>query len=271
PPLQSWNKHITGLVVSATFYGSLVFQLPGGLIANKISAKSIFGWAVCLNAVLNLLMPVACVLHYTAAIAIQFGQGLMFGITYPALFKLWKHWAPPLEKTRLVTSAMCGSYIGVVLGMPLSATLTKYVGWEAPFYLYGGLGIVWFLFWSLFTADTPRLDATISERELQYIENSIGDKAMENPVKMSEIPWKSIAKSKPFWAIVVASFCRNWTLYVYVIFSLSFLKESFHMDIEHVFFKVTNGQPGTLEAHISIKNQDKKFKIASIDRSRQDL
>ncbi|XP_015379005.1 PREDICTED: vesicular glutamate transporter 2.1-like [Diuraphis noxia] len=56
------------------------------------------------------------------------------GVTYPACHGIWRHWAPPLERSRLATIALCGSYAGVVVGMPLSGTLIDWFSWEAPFY-----------------------------------------------------------------------------------------------------------------------------------------
>lgn len=61
----------------------------------------------------------------------------MQGVTYPACHGIWRYWAPPLERSRLATLAFCGSYAGVVLGMPLSGVLTAGIGWQAPFYFYG--------------------------------------------------------------------------------------------------------------------------------------
>lgn len=61
------------------------------------------------------------------------------GVTYPACHGIWRHWAPPLERSRLATIALCGSYAGVVVGMPLSGTLIDWFSWEAPFYVYGNV------------------------------------------------------------------------------------------------------------------------------------
>ena len=49
-------------------------------------------------------------------------QGLVEGVTYPAVHGIWRWWAPPLERSRLATLAFCGSYGGAVLGMPISGT-----------------------------------------------------------------------------------------------------------------------------------------------------
>lgn len=44
-----------------------------------------------------------------------------------------------MERSRLATLAFCGSYAGIVLGMPLSGLLTAQISWKAPFYFYGKL------------------------------------------------------------------------------------------------------------------------------------
>ncbi|GFY38916.1 vesicular glutamate transporter 1 [Trichonephila inaurata madagascariensis] len=59
------------------------------------------------------------------------------GVTYPACHGIWRHWAPPMERSRLATLAFCGSYAGAVVGMPLSGFLTDMAGWQACFYFYG--------------------------------------------------------------------------------------------------------------------------------------
>jgi MFS transporter, ACS family, solute carrier family 17 (sodium-dependent inorganic phosphate cotransporter), member 6/7/8 len=43
----------------------------------------------------------------------------------------------------LATLAFCGSYAGVVLGMPLSGFLIGEISWQAPFYFYGVAGLIW--------------------------------------------------------------------------------------------------------------------------------
>ena len=42
-----------------------------------------------------------------------------------------------------------GVQVGIVVGMPLSGTLSENYGWETVFYLFGGLGAVWFGSWCI--------------------------------------------------------------------------------------------------------------------------
>lgn len=52
---------------------------------------------------------------------------------------VWRYWAPPLERSKLATTAFAGSYAGAVFGLPLSAMLVSYINWSAPFYIYGNV------------------------------------------------------------------------------------------------------------------------------------
>lgn len=58
-------------------------------------------------------------------------------MTYPACHGIWRHWAPPTERSRLATISFTGSYAGAVLGLPLSGIMTERIGWESSFYFYG--------------------------------------------------------------------------------------------------------------------------------------
>ena len=44
-----------------------------------------------------------------------------------------------------------GVQIGIVAGMPLSGILAESFGWETVFYVFGGLGILWFMIWCFLT------------------------------------------------------------------------------------------------------------------------
>ncbi|THD26196.1 VGL2A [Fasciola hepatica] len=133
-----WTAGERGLVDSSFFYGYLITQIPGGVIAAKFPANKLFGIAVGGSAFLNLFLPSACRVHYGVVMAIRMMQGLVEGTSYPACHGIWRFWAPPMERSRLATIAFCGSYAGAVLGLSLSGLLAEKMGWQAPFYTYGG-------------------------------------------------------------------------------------------------------------------------------------
>ncbi|KAI8494180.1 hypothetical protein Bbelb_279400 [Branchiostoma belcheri] len=132
-----WTPEAIGIIHGSFFWGYIVTQIPGGYLATRFPANRIFGLAILSTASLNMLIPAAAKVHYGCVIAVRILQGLVEGVTYPAQHGIWSKWAPPLERSRLVTMSFCGSYAGAVVSMPLSGLLTDYAGWPCPFYVYG--------------------------------------------------------------------------------------------------------------------------------------
>lgn len=112
---------------------------------------------------------------------------LQQGVTYPACHGIWRHWAPPMERSRLATLAFCGSYAGAVVGLPMSGVLTSHFGWQAPFYFYGAVGLLWYVFWLWLSFEKPSKHPSISREECEYIEACIGQ-VSHKPPTVSKTP-----------------------------------------------------------------------------------
>ncbi|CAL4083673.1 unnamed protein product, partial [Meganyctiphanes norvegica] len=229
-PEIGWTDDVVGVVDSSFFWGYIVTQIPGGLIANRIPAHKVFGTAIVASSCLNLLIPWSLRLHPVAVIIVRILQGLVEGVTYPACHGIWRQWAPPLERSKLATMAFAGSYGGAVLGIPLSAYLTEWIGWPAPFYFYGMFGIIWFFFWYWLSFEKPASHPTITAREQYYIEQCIGKVETAQPT-FATTPWRAFFTSMPVWAIIVANIARSWTFYLLIISQPTYFKEVFHYNI----------------------------------------
>lgn len=155
------------------------------------------------------------------------------GVTYPACHGIWRYWAPPMERSRLATLAFCGSYAGAVVGLPMSGVLTSHFGWQAPFYFYGAVGLVWYAFWLWLSFEKPSKHPSISREECDYIEACIGV-VSHKPPTFASTPWRAILTSKPVWAINVANFCRSWTFYLLLISQPMYFSEVFKLEIDDV-------------------------------------
>ncbi len=56
-----------------------------------------------------------------------------------------------------------GSPAGNVISLPLSGVLADTVGWRWVFYVFGTVGVVWFVLWAWLVADTPQTHSSISK------------------------------------------------------------------------------------------------------------
>jgi ACS family sodium-dependent inorganic phosphate cotransporter len=95
-------------------------------------------------------------------------------VVYPAIHAVWSKWAPIHERSRLATIAFSGSYVGIVVALPVSGLLSEMWGWESIFYAFGVLALIWTFFWFSTVGETPSEDKRISEDEIDYITSSIG-------------------------------------------------------------------------------------------------
>uniref|UniRef100_A0A915E603 Vesicular glutamate transporter n=1 Tax=Ditylenchus dipsaci TaxID=166011 RepID=A0A915E603_9BILA len=221
----NWTSAELGVMESSFFYGYLITQIPAGFLAAKFAANKMFGLAIGGASFLNIILPFAFRAHSdTAVAAVQITQGLIQGLAYPAVHGIWRYWAPPLERSKLATTAFTGSYAGAVFGLPLSAWLVSYVDWSAPFYLYGVAGVIWSVFWFSMTFEKPAFHPSITKEEKCFIEDQIGHVSQSHPT-FSTIPWRAILTSKPVYAIIVANFARSWNFYLLLQNQLTYMKD----------------------------------------------
>ncbi|VDK61205.1 unnamed protein product [Onchocerca ochengi] len=227
----NWTLTELGVMESSFFYGYLLTQIPAGFLAAKFAPNKLFGLAIGLASFFNILLPFAFHSNNDTLIAtIQILQGLVQGVSYPAMHGVWRYWAPPLERSKLATTAFTGSYAGAVIGLPASAWLVSYVHWSAPFYVYGFAGVIWAVFWFALTFESPTFHPTISLEEKKYILEAIGPVSTSHPT-LASIPWKAILQSKPVYAIIVANFARSWTFYLLLQNQLTYMREVLNMAI----------------------------------------
>ena len=71
-----WGETMQGYILASYFWGYLVTQLPGGRMAELLSAKWVMWVAVLVNALCTLLTPPAATLHAGALLAMRIGEGL---------------------------------------------------------------------------------------------------------------------------------------------------------------------------------------------------
>lgn len=60
------------------------------------------------TAVFTLLTPPFARMGYGMLVFARFMEGLLEGVTYPAMHVIWSRWAPPMEQTKLATFAFSG-------------------------------------------------------------------------------------------------------------------------------------------------------------------
>ncbi|KRY09857.1 Sialin [Trichinella patagoniensis] len=162
-----WDQATQGNILGSFFYGYILTQIPGGLLATKFGGKWVFGLGTFLTAVFTLLTPVAAESGPTMLIIVRILMGIAEGVTWPATQSLFAKWAPPSERR---------CFIGTLTAFIVSGFLADSSflgGWPSIFYVFGVLGIIWFILWTLFVTNGPEDHRFISNAEKNFIVNSL--------------------------------------------------------------------------------------------------
>lgn len=221
--------------MSSFFWGYIITQIPGGHIAQKYGAKMILLIGVTLCSLLTLLTPLAATLGgWQYLVGVRVVQGFLQGSVHPATHAMLSKWAPVEERGTLGTFCYSGSQFGTVIMLAISGYIAdSSAGWPGIFYISGGLGFVWALFWFLFAASTPAEHKTISPEEKKMIENSLGQITDTKQVTVvRSTPWINIFTSVPFLSLIVVHCTHMWGFWTLLTQIPNYMKNIFGVDIK---------------------------------------
>ena len=165
-----WNMQTQGLVLSSFFVGYLLLQIVGGRLADRYGGKVVLGIGVLLWSIFTMLTPPAAALGITILIMARIAMGMSEAVTFPSIYSLYGRWVPIQERSRAVGLTNSGIPLGTVFALILTPIIVQSLGWEWAFYLFGLVGLVWFIFWYRMVTARPELHSDISPNELSYIQ-----------------------------------------------------------------------------------------------------
>jgi len=123
---------------------------------------------------------VACALH---GLAMNFGfllaarclLGMGEGGGFPAATRVVAEWVPLERRSTAMGIINAGTAVGSVLAVPLIGVIVLLSGWRMVFFLSGGVGLAWVVWWWASyrgnnTASVATLDARLIARELSFVD-----------------------------------------------------------------------------------------------------
>jgi ACS family hexuronate transporter-like MFS transporter len=127
----------------------------------------------------------ACALHGLAKgfawlLAMRFLLGMGEGGAFPAATRVVAEWVSAPKRATAMGIINAGTAVGSVLAPPLIGAVLLHGNWRAVFFMAGGAGLLWVLWWTVLypkdgdsvragTPDTPQLARNISFRQLVSI------------------------------------------------------------------------------------------------------
>lgn len=204
-----WSPSTQGLVLSSFYVGYLLMQIGGGRLADHFGGKLVLGLGVLCWSLFTILTPPAAFLGFSALLLARVGMGLGEAVTFPSVYNMIARWVPPTEKARAVGLATSGIPVGTVFALLVTPIIVQALGWEWAFYLFGAVGVLWFVAWQRLVTARPEEHDRIGAAELALLkEQPLPDGAE------ASTPLVHFLGNRATWAIIAAHFASNWTLYV---------------------------------------------------------
>ncbi|XP_012271666.1 putative inorganic phosphate cotransporter isoform X2 [Orussus abietinus] len=211
-----WDEYTQGIILSSFYWGYVLTHLPGGMLSERFGGKYSLGLGILSTALFTLITPLAVEWgDSTALIVVRILMGLGEGTTFPALNAMLAQWTPPEERSKIGSMVFAGAQLGTVFTTTLSGLILHYsaIGWPAVFYLFGSVGVLWFLVWVLVCYNNPNEHPFISESEKKYLHERMSEHTHQKP---PPVPWKHLLTSVPVWALIAAQIGHDWGFFTMV-------------------------------------------------------
>ena len=225
----NWGLQTQGMILSSFAVGYILLQVIGGRLADRYGGKIILGIGVLVWSLFTILAPPAAALGITLLIMTRILMGMGEAVTFPSFYSLYGKWIPLNERARAVGFANSAIPLGTAFALIISPIIIQRLGWEWVFYIFGFMGFIWYAFWHRMVTSDPGTHPKITAEELSHIQQGI-----EADEQASEIPWTHFLKHKAVWAIAVAHFCNNWTLYVLLSWAPTFINKGLGVELASV-------------------------------------
>lgn len=237
-----WTTTIKNdIAENAVFFAYLITSPIGGYLTVNHDSSFLLGCSVAMTCGMNLFLPLVETIgnnvqaKFIMVVLLRLLQGLAEGCLIPAVFGVLRFWSPENERSTLVCVAVIGVSLGPLIGLPVCAEIEKKWGWGVVFYIYANLGLIWCIFWWRLIDEKPMKDGRLGKRERSYLHSSIARRIL-CAKRQIPIPWQSIFRSRPVFAIFFTYAADDWTFQISSVCMQSFYQQLYKVDVERTIF-----------------------------------
>ncbi|HTJ25860.1 MAG TPA: MFS transporter [Candidatus Limnocylindria bacterium] len=227
-----FSKTIMGSIFSAFAITYTIFQIPGGTLGDRFGPRSILAGLMAFWSAFTILAGLA------TSYAGFFVNRLFFGAAeaggFPVATRALATYFPPTMRGFLQGVTHAASRSGAAFAPPIVVAIVGYTGgWRPPFYILGALGFLWTIGFYLYYRNNPAESKFVNQLEL----DAIGTRtAAATTGEKRAVPWKKIFSNKDVWMLTLSYFAYGYTLWIYLTWLPTYLKEGRHFSFAQMGF-----------------------------------
>lgn len=232
-----------GWLLSSSTWAYLAAQIPGGWLLDRFGSQRFYGTMIVLWSIATFAMGLGgwMMLHmgisiFTVLLVCRLIMGVAQAPGMPANAKIASMWFPQQERARAIGAYSTGQYAMTALMMPVLGYLMALYGWPSVFYLCGGVGILFGIYWLCVYRD-PQNSTAANQAELDYIHKNGGFDTNAATDTGNDVTWpevRFVMSHLKFWGICITQFTTTTILYFFLTWFVTYLEQGLHLPIAKV-------------------------------------
>jgi len=217
------NKAETGAVLGAFGLSYALFEIPMGLLGDKLGVRWVLSQLVLIWSVFTALTGAAWNLASLWAVRFLFGAGEAG--CFPNLTRMLSAWLPLSERVKAQAVMWAFGRWGGALAPPVAFFVIYHFGWRLGFVALAMLGVFWVAAFLPWFRNDPAQHKAVNKEELALLESSralvLHDHGM---------PWYRLLLQKDIFFLGLQYFGFSYTWYFYVTWLPTWLQQARGLD-----------------------------------------
>jgi MFS transporter, ACS family, hexuronate transporter len=251
-PILGWNDIDYGHIVAAFQICYAFGMLLAGRMVDRLGTRSAFAifmavWSLAAMsygiapAIATLVAPAFVFLHglwsyfpegsgtVAGFLVVGAAMGLGQSGLFPASIKAVAEWFPKKERALATGIFNAGTNLGASITPYLVALITIRLArpWPWAFYVVGGSGFLWIVFWLLIYR-TPQAHPSVSQSELDYILSDPQD-----AVK-TKVSWLKLLPHRQTWSFILGKLCIDPIWWFWLFWAPDVFQRRFGMSLTQI-------------------------------------
>ncbi|MGA7429114.1 MAG: MFS transporter [Xanthobacteraceae bacterium] len=226
-----FDKVTMGVIFSAFLWSYALFQVPGGWLSDKFGARRVLAGVVTFWSLMT--AATGLVAGATSFKIVRFLFGVGEAGAFPGATRAMQLWYPRSERGFVQGITHSASRAGAALAPPIVLAIMLNFGWRAAFFICGGIGLLWSIWWALSYRNLPEDHGMVNRTELEHIRGVDASGAINPPQinKQMQVPWGRLLSSGNMWAVMCAYFTYVYCLWIFLSWLTTYLIEVRHFTL----------------------------------------
>ena len=203
-----------GSIMGAFFLTYSLFQMPGGIMSDKIGPRKVISGALVWWSAFTAFTGMVSSLTNILAVRFLFGVGE--GVFPAPVWKTIGNWFNKKERATANSVILSTVALGPAITPIIMAPIIANFGWRAAFYILGAAGFLCAVLSWRYLSDTPRQCRDISQQELAQYEAERAAEAAAGDAKLAKATLGQLMVSPVIWVLFIVWLTLTIAMYGYM-------------------------------------------------------